>query len=239
MRIAIVDDIASDRLFLRRQLDILLKRLALNGQILEFDTGASFLSEARRNSFDLIFLDIYIGEENGIDTAKSLRLFDPDCLLVFTTSSADHALEGFRVRAMQYLVKPYTQNDLSDLFHEITKRFPASEPYIQVNKGSKTVRLRFCEILYAEHYKHQIFIHTKDGRRFAIRRTFREFAESITDERFFLCGRGLIINLEHAADFDGSDFILKNGNRLPVSRSLLKDARLAFGDFLFRKGGRL
>ena len=52
---------------------------------------------------------------NGIETAKKLRSFDKDCLLIFTTTSTDHALERFQVRATHYLVKPYTDKDLSAL----------------------------------------------------------------------------------------------------------------------------
>lgn len=239
MRIAIVDDIVSDVKILCKRLDAQLNRLSLHSAVFEFDSGTAFLSAAKKERFDLVFLDIYMGKENGVDTAKALRRFDTNCLLVFTTTSTDHALDGFRVRALQYLVKPYTEEELADLFDEIVKRLPASDQCIEVNTVGGTVRLRLCEILYAEHYQHQIHIHTADGHRIVTRRTFREFTESITDERFFLCSRGLIVNLEHITDFNGTDFILKNGKRLPVSRSLAKTARLAFGDFLFRKGTRL
>lgn len=235
MRIAVVDDTASDRELLRKRLNTQLNRFLLPAEIIEFDSGASFLCAAEKRRFDLVFLDIYMEQDHGVDTARSLRQFNTDCLLVFTTVSADHALDGFRVRALQYFVKPYTEKDLAALFNEIIKRLPASEPYMEVNTAGGATRLKLREILYAEHYQHQIHIHTEDGRRLITRRTFREFAESIGDERFFLCGRGLIVNLDYAADFDGTDFILKNGKRLPVSRSLRKDARLAFGDFLFRK----
>lgn len=233
MRIALVDDIASEREDLKIRLNIQLIRLALNAGISEFCSGTEFLSAARKERFDLVFLDIYMKDENGIDTAQALRRFDTDCLLVFTTTSADHALDGFRVRAFHYLVKPYSDLELASLFDEITKRLPAPDRYIEVNTTSGAVRLRFQEILYAEHYQHQIYIYRTDGERTVTRRTFREFTSGLTDGRFFLCSRGLIVNLEHAEDFDGTDFILKNGKRLPVSRDLAKAARLAFGDFLF------
>jgi len=238
MRIAIVDDIASERENLRRRLGSQLARLALHAEIAEFESGARFLSAAGKKRFDLTFLDIYMDEKNGVDTAKELRRFDTDCLLVFTTSSTDHALDGFRVRAMQYLVKPYSDEDLAALFDEIVKRLPAPDKYIEVNTVGGTVRLRFAEILYAEHYRHQIYIYTADGQKTVIRRTLREFTEGLSDDRFFLCSRGIIVNLEYAEDFDGTDFILKNGKRLPVSRDLTKAARLAFGDFLFKRGPR-
>ncbi len=234
MRIAIVDDIASERETLKEKLDAQLVRLSLAAEIFDFDSGKAFLSAAKIDKFDLIFLDIYMKNENGVDTAKTLRGFDTDCLLVFITSSTDHALDGFRVRAFHYLVKPYTDADLTALFDEIVKRLPNHDRYIEISSTGSTIRLRFQEILYAEHYQHQIHIYRTDGNITTTRQTFREFTASlITDGRFFLCSRGIIINLEHVEDFDGTDFILKNGKKIPVSRDLSKTARLTFGDFLF------
>lgn len=233
MRIAIVDDVASERNFLRDRLDVQLARLSLHAGISDFGTGADFLAAARKERFDLLFLDIYMNNENGVDTAGALRCFDTDCLLVFTTASTDHALDGFRVRAFHYLVKPYTDTELASLFDEIIRRFPGYDRYIEVSTTGGAVRLRFQTILYAEHYQHRIHIYRTDGKTTVTRQTFREFTSALTDGRFFLCSRGVIINLEHAEDFDGTDFTLKNGKRIPVSRSLSKSARQAFGDFLF------
>ncbi len=233
MRIAIVDDIASERDHLKAMLDTQLTRLSLDAGVFPFASGADFLSAAVKERFDLVFLDIYMDNENGVDTAEALRHFDMDCLIVFTTTSTDHALDGFRVRAFHYLVKPYTDEDLAALFDEIVKRLPETDRYIEVDTAGGVVRLRLREILYAEHYQHRIHIHRADGQETVTRRTFRDFAAGLADGRFFLCSRGVLVNLEHAGDFDGTDFILKNGKRIPVSRDLAKAARQAFGDFLF------
>ena len=83
MRIAIVDDLAAERHFLREQLE-------------------------QKLPFSVAFLDIYMMGMTGIEAARELRKTDTDCLLIFTTTSTDHALEGFQVRAMHYLVKPFT-----------------------------------------------------------------------------------------------------------------------------------
>lgn len=239
MRIAIVDDIASERDKIKAGLDAQLTRLSLDAVVFCFDSGADFLAAAGKERFDLVFLDIYMGEENGVETAEALRCLDTDCLLVFTTASTDHALDGFRVRAFHYLVKPCTEADLAALFDEIAKRFPADDRYIDVNAPDGPVRLRFREILYAQHHQHQIHIFRTDGAEIVTRQTFRAFSGSLGEGRFFSCSRGVIVNLEHTEDFDGTDFILKNGKRIPVSRGLAKAARMAFGDFLFgRRGGR-
>ena len=233
MRIAIVDDIASEQEILKGRVAVQAARLSLDVAFSCYASGADFLDAAGKEHFDLVFLDIYMGNENGVDTAEHLRRFDPDCLLVFTTASPDHALEGFRVRALHYLVKPYQETELAALFDEIVKRFPMTDRYIEINAAGGTVRLLFQDILYAEHYQHQIYIYSAEGEKIVTRRTFREFTAALTDRRFFLCSRGVLVNMEHAEDFDGTDFILKGGKRVPVSRDLAKAARTAFGDYLF------
>ncbi len=127
MRIAIVDDIAAERDNLKARLNAQLARLSLDAGVFPFASGTDFLSAAGKEGFDMVFLDIYMDHENGVDTAKALRRFDTDCLIVFTTTSTDHALDGFRVRAFHYLVKPYTDEDLAALFDEIVKRLPETD----------------------------------------------------------------------------------------------------------------
>lgn len=234
MRIAIVDDIASERETLKNRVSVQADRLSLDAAVSCYASGTDFLACAGKEPFDLVFLDIYLGKENGVDTAEQLRRFDPDCLLVFTTTSPDHALEGFRVRAMHYLVKPYQEADLASLFDEIVKRLPATDRYIEINTAGGTIRLLFHDILYAEHYQHQIYVYITDGKKYVTRQTFRDFTAALADDRFFLCSRGVLVNMEHAEDFDGTDFILKGGKRIPVSRGLSKSARTAFGDYLFK-----
>ncbi len=239
MRIAIVDDIASERKELHKQLSLQLNKNDLDEEIFEYENGEAFLSDAEKENFALVFMDIYMDGENGIEIAKKLRRFDQNCILVFTTASTDHALEGFRVRALHYLVKPYSNEELSELFNEIIERLPTPDKYIDVHIVGGTIRLRLCEIMYAEHFQHRIHIHTSNGKTTITRQTFADFVSKLAkDERFFLCNRGVIINLEFADDFDGTTFILRNKQTISVSRDNVKSARSAFGDFLFKRGDK-
>ena len=115
MRIAIVDDISEERTLLRNRLESQFSRRNVHVDIFEYENGETFLTAAKECPFTVVFLDIYMNGSNGIDTAKELRRSDTDCLLIFTTTSTDHALEGFQVRALHYLVKPYSENDISAL----------------------------------------------------------------------------------------------------------------------------
>lgn len=237
VRIAVVDDCAADREQLRGELERLLARRRLEGTVAAFDSGEAFLSAAREGPFTLAFLDVYMEPVDGLETARALRRFDRECLLVLSTSSRDHALEGYRVQAVQYLVKPYGLADLEDLFAQLERLLPQPEKYIELRSGRQTVRVRLEELLWAEHFQHQVRVHTAGGGEVSSRLTFREFTELLSgDPRFFVCGRGLLVNLDRAADFDGRDFQLEDGTRVPVSRDLGPAARSAFGDRLFRRG---
>lgn len=238
MRVAVVDDNAADRLWLAGELKSLLARRRLEGTVAAFACGEDFLAAARRGRFDLAFLDIYMEGLEGVETARRLREFDPDCFLVFSTSSPDHALEGYRVRAVQYLVKPYTAAELEELFRQLDRLLPAPERYVELRSGRQSVRVRLVDILWAEHFQHQIHIHTAGSEVLSTRLTFGEFTALLaSDSRFFVCGRGLLVNLDCAADFDGRNFHLSDGTRLPVSRDLAGSARNAFGDWVFRRRG--
>ena len=237
MRIAIVDDLADERALLKARLE---RQLALRGaeaEILEFESGEAFLAAEKERRFSAAFLDIYMDGMSGMDAAKALRKTDTDCLLIFTTTSTDHALEGFQVRALHYLVKPFSETELSGLLDEMLAKLPRPEPVLTVKVSGSDVRLRYQDIISAEHFAHIMSIRTTAGKTLATRQSFKVFTEPLKkDARFFVCGRGVIVNLEHAADFQDAAFCMTDGSRVYVSQELLKPARQAFMEFLLQRG---
>lgn len=234
MRIAIVDDCENERNELCKRLSQSSFSRSYDIEICGYGNGTDFLNEAMQNRFDLVFMDIYMEKESGIDAAQKLREFDRDCLLVFTTTSTDHALDGFRVRALHYLVKPYSDEELDMLLDEISQKISVEEKYIEIPSASDSLRIKLCDILYAEHFKHCIHIHCTDKSEKSVRSTFAEFVMLFDDgDNFFVCNRGIIVNLEHIRDMNGNEFVLDNGEKISISRSLVKSAKSTFGEYIF------
>ncbi len=237
MHIAIIDDESAQRAILRQHLEELLAQRSLTAQLWEFSGGDAFLARAAGTRFSLVFLDIYMPEKNGLDTARAFRALDADCPLVFTTTSTDHALEGYRVRAMQYLVKPYGREDISAVLDEVARRLPPPEQYLEAKENGRPVQVRHRDILWADNYQHQVQLHLAGRRVAAVRMTFAQFTDLLSDDpRFFVCGRGVLVNLSKADDFDGRSFLVC-GSQIAVSRDLTDRARQAFGAWLFRREG--
>ena len=103
MRIAIVDDLDTERTLLKERLVRQLSQRGADAEILEFDSGEAFLAAEKEQRFTAAFLDIYMNGLSGMDAARELRKTDADCLLVFTTTSTDHALEGFQAVSYTHL----------------------------------------------------------------------------------------------------------------------------------------
>ena len=173
----------------------------------------------------------------GMEAAKKLRETNTDCLLVFTTTSTDHALEGFQVRALHYLVKPFTEADIDALTDELLARVPQPDKYMELKVEGSEIHLRYQDIVYAEHFAHLIYVHTTVQKTLATRQPFKTFIAPLKDDtRFFVCGRGVIVNLEHAEDLEGAAFRMADGSRVFVSQDLLKSARQALMEFLLQRG---
>ena len=237
MPVQIVDDLAAERTLLKGRLEWQLQRRKVQADILEYESGETFLEAARKAPFTAAFLDIYMDGMTGMEAAKKLRKTDTDCLLVFITTSTDHALEGFQVRALHYLVKPLTEADIDALTDELLACIPQPDKYMELKVEGSEIHLRYQDIIYAEHFAHLIYVHTTVQKTLATRQPFKTFIASLKDDtRFFVCGRGVIVNLEHAKDLEGAAFRMADGSRVFVSQDLLKSARQALMEFLLQRG---
>ena len=88
-------------------------------QLDEYASGEAFLKIFRKERYDLLFLDQYMNELSGLATAQEIRRQDPVVPLVFVTTSRDHAVDSYGVRASGYLVKPYTQEAFERMLDNI------------------------------------------------------------------------------------------------------------------------
>ena len=106
MQIAIVDDRAEDREELSACLENYMKKHQLDYTLTEFEDGENFLKAAAQVNFQLVFMDIYMENMDGIETARRLRQKNRLCKIVFLTITEDYARMGYSLSASYYLLKP-------------------------------------------------------------------------------------------------------------------------------------
>lgn len=163
LRIAICDDETDARDALHIQLE---KVLIEDSEevVYEFSSGlhaASWLAK-HPGEIDLLFLDVEMKELNGMETAEKIRTFDDDLLIVFVTGYSDYVFDGYRVGAMDYLMKPVSAQKLRDLLHRIRAKLDAEEAQsFTVKNIDGTWRFRLRDILYFYSDRRQVILVTQ------------------------------------------------------------------------------
>lgn len=241
MRIALVDDCARDAEALERALAKHLEKRSRTCDVRSFACGDDLFAALGDDplAFDLVFLDVYLRNENGIQIAERLRRENYPGLIVFTTVSSDHAVDGFRVRAFHYLVKPFADDDIADVLDEAIARLAGDETVLRVHDGQAVANVPLAQVRSVTTDGHYLVLNTVNGP-LRWRQPFGRFAEIVAPYRqFFACNRGIIVNLEHAADCtDDGCFLMDDGSKLPVRRASRAEARSRYFDFLFSRRAR-
>lgn len=241
MRLAVVDDLEEDALALSRLISQYLCHRNIEQEISVYKSCEDFLSDYISQKFDVIFLDIYTNDKNGLNgmkTAKRLREEKQDCLIIFTTISQTHAVEGYRVRAFHYLVKPYSMELFYEVMDLILTALKINCQFIELKQGKIIVKILTSEIYFAEMDKHYLKLITKNGI-IKSRIFFKDFSNKLKNQsQFLVCYRNVIVNMDMVEVFEGKNFVLKNGERVPVQNKLAMKVKQVFADYLFEKAKR-
>lgn len=234
MRIAIIDDSATDRDALVTLLKMFFQKMDFPIGFHEFDSAELFFSDLEPELYDLCFMDIFLGGMNGMDAARRLYEIDSDCTVIFLSSSDQYIGEGYRVRALRYLLKPVTAAQIQEVLPECVERAVLSLRRLTVQVGRKEHEITFSRILYVTS-SDKIEIHLANITfTLSARSTFAETtAPLIEDFRFITCCRGIVVNMAHAQRIDKDCFLMDNGERVPISRRQFAAVNDRFIDFRF------
>lgn len=235
MRIALVDDDKSDLSRLHAYINEYSKNFSLSVFIKSFTNGEEFLHTFSSESFDLIFLDIFMGNINGMDIAEEIRKTDKDCLIIFSTSSSDYAIQGYQVKASNYLVKPYSYDKLVNALQLCRSQLLKKNNFITIKEGRYFIKILLQDIIYTDYRNHYIQIHT-DKRIIRCHMSFDEFSPILsTYKQFLCCYRNCLINMDQVAAIEGSDFVLYNKERIPIKRNEKKAIVQCYADYIFHQ----
>lgn len=203
-------------------------------KIVLISSGKDFWDDYAYQKYDLLFLDIYLEDTTGIDIAKNLRKMNDDSALVFITSSKTHAVEGFEIGALHYLLKPITR----DLVFEAMKRcegvLKKDRAYISIYSGKLERRISLKDIVYIEVFDKVSIIYTMTE---ALKTycSLSQLEKQLGGDPFLRCHRCSIINMLYVEDLTPTDFIMKNGNLVAIRKMGSVEIRQYYLDFIFER----
>lgn len=231
---AIVDDTLSDVFRLKSFVEswFAASEHKLTG-ITTFTSGEEMLKTFEPGMFQIVFMDIIMKEINGVETAKILRDYDTELLIVFTTTSREYAFDAFSVHPFDYVLKPYSKKDVSRVLDEALRFFTANDPTVTIKAGRSeyTIPLRLISSVFSNN--HTVEIRLTDGKSISSTMTFRQAEKLFAgDSRFLLCNRGIIVNMSEISAQENGVFIMKSGERYPIRVTGQSKIKAAFSQYL-------
>lgn len=212
----------------------------------ECSDGFSGLKTINDVQPDLVFLDIQMPRLTGFEL---LELLDDLPEIVFTTAYDEYALKAFELNAVDYLMKPFSKQRLSQAIDKVTERFKLksnsreklgklveqmqhkSRPLerVVVKSGSKIHIIPVQDIEQVEAQDDYVMLHTAQGR-FMKKETMSTMEQNLPEEHFIRIHRSNIVNVSQIQRIEqyGKEsylLILKNGNQVNVSKSRIKDLK--------------
>ncbi len=224
-----------------RQLAAYLEKVPFFELVGSCQSALDAMSVLSEKEVDALFLDINMPDLNGLDFVRSLN--HPP-MVVFTTAYQEYAIEGYKVDAIDYLLKPFGMGDILraadkvkrqyDLLHTASLSPVDEDDALFLKTEYKMVRILAHDILYVEGMSEYLRIHLgstpqtlSDGRASAptqfkpivVLFSMKKMEERLADKDFMRIHKSYIINLHHIAEIQKNRVVLDSGKEIPIGDS--------------------
>jgi len=189
-----------------------------------FESALDAISYIHEHKIDLMFVDINMPDLNGMDFVKSLSNLPK---VIFTTAHSEYALEGFRVDAIDYLLKPIGYSDFLKAAEKAKERLQlkkVSQPEVKSNdkflfikSEYKTLRLVLSNIKYIESMREYVQIHLMNEKPVMALMTMKKMEEFLPEADFMRVHRSFIVSLDKITVVERNRIVFDEKKYIPVS----------------------
>lgn len=226
MKIGICDDEKKLRTSMRKVIGQELQLLGLDYRMQEYGSGEELLKNIKEQDLDILFLDIEMEGINGMETAKELRRQYKNMIIIFVTAYPDFVFQGYEVRALHYILKPYKEAKIKEVLHMALKELDdTSEKYFLIEQKSGMRKLRLTQVHYFKSDKKKITAVMED-RNEEFYGKLSELEEKLPDY-FIRSHNRYLLNLNYVISLESS-YCLCGKEEIPVSRGCRQNLAVAF-----------
>lgn len=188
----------------------------------QFSNAIPAINYLLEHDIDLMFVDINMPDLSGLDFVKSLK--NPP-KVVFTTAHSEFAVEGFRVDALDYLLKPIGYNDFIEATNRAKNYFDkdestqikSSRDFLLIKSEYKIVKVNFNDIKYIEAMQEYVKIHLINQSPLMTLSSMKKILQALPEANFMRVHRSFIVNLNKITVIERNRIIFDNNVYIPVS----------------------
>ena len=220
------DQIAICDMIRQRVADFLLKR-DIESRIHIYTTGEALLKEAI--VFDVLFLDIELVNENGLELAMKYPN-KKETRIIILTSHVEEIQNGYKVRAFRFLTKPLNQNHFEEAIQSALTDIERDKRFMVMDENGERI-VRASEILYVEAQPRGCAIRTMDTYAKSLI-SFNKMIEELSMFQFYNPHKSYIVNMDYICKFDKKEVIMKNDEKVKISRLKKNHFKDSFYDYI-------
>ncbi|MGG1574534.1 LytR/AlgR family response regulator transcription factor [Fictibacillus sp. NRS-1165] len=242
--------IVDDEPLARDELAYLLKRSKQVEIVGEGDSIENSLSQIHGLQIDVIFLDIQLADESGLDLAEKVMDLEPRPEIVFATAYDEYALKAFDLQAIDYIMKPFDETRVLQTVEKLEKVIKGKDngtsssldqglsigkrnDKLAVTVDERIVLIPVHEIVYIGAIEGRTVIVT-DQQRYQVNDPLITFERKLHQKSIIRVHRGYLVNLDKIVEIQPwfhstYNLIMKDGEKIPVSRTFTKDLKEHFG----------
>lgn len=241
MKVAIIDD----EPLARMELHYLVEKTKLVEEIFEGESIDDAFQLILTHQPDLLFLDIHLTDESGLDLAKRLQAVPNAPLIIFATAYDNHAVEAFEVDALDYILKPFEESRIQKAVQKANDAIDKAESNgtslsnsthagrLTLETDERIFLLSFSDIIYCEVQGKETTVHTKKGA-YTSQTSLSAIEKNLSSDRFLKVHRAYIINQDEIKEIQPwfnqtFQVTMSDKGKVPVSRSYIKAFKQQLG----------
>lgn len=192
----------------------------------ECSSAFEALDIIEKEEVDLMFVDINMPDLNGLEFVQSLT---QKPLLIFTTAYSEYALEGFKVDALDYLLKPFSFAEFSkaaskartqfELIKKAPEKVESNDDFLFIKSEYKLVRINFNDIQYIEGMREYVRIHLIGQKPVMTLLSMKSLEAKLPANKFMRVHRSYIVNLNKITTVERFRIIFDDKELIPVSEN--------------------
>lgn len=230
LQLAVCDDERVFRSDLRKILGTELELCGIDYHISEFTSGEELIAGMEKADCQILFLDIEMKGIDGVEAARRLRETKRQMEIVFVTSYADFAFQGYEVRALNYILKPYEPEKIAAVLHTALEALDIeAEKYYVIDQRGGSIRVPLSSVKYFSSDRRTVHAVTTEQEY-----TFYEKLSDLETElpdTFVRIHNRYLVHLKYLEAVRQNTAVV-DGEELPVSRSCKSGLSIAFAKYM-------
>ncbi len=240
LQVAVCDNDAFTADSIAENAEALFRKADIIPQISRFTDADQLYAAMEKQSFDLLLLDIDMPGMDGIQFSKKLREEENEIDIIFVSNYEKLVFESFAVNPFGFVRKTQFKKDFSACIEAwLKKTSKKRNASILIRHGSSDLSLSVNEILYVESFRKQQTLHIRNQQEGIVITSTMNYLESQLEPYGFLrINHGCLVNYEYIRSITKDEAVLKNGERLSVSRRRVQQVREKYFS-LMRSNGNI